>query len=1220
MTYNDSMFLPPWLTWSNDFINTENWDEYNDQLVFKHPGGHVCLPTEIAQSVKLWKRPGEIFSSDGLVVQTKGNANDIDNLLTVNESLMNVKVYRWILYHIVLYTSRFKNKWPQPWHPSNLVFSCCKTEVAWNKKSKPEYNPFGKYWLKLFYMGKFRMICVSDHLPISADGRILLPLCEDKKVLWLPLLVKGLLRIYSLTDEFDQFNTITCLTGWSCIQKNCQLISKENVWSSILSHSSYSVLDTENLDSDSKQKNKNISKHEDCFQLRTITGTQLCHYDELKSIYGANPPNSIVVGLTLTPTICKENNSKPLSGYSQPLFLNYAKMIKNKSLPTWKKYRWTKWATDNNLIKKHELNDFMRLVNVYAPCTTVLNQTSPLMKLLNKYKSNRDENQYELDFSYLKPFTSYINFTSKKYQSFRFFKPVIFQQEESPVYDIDPSTQNNCCAYLHFESPYCQSMLFTLSVCKNYTIHNGNIELDAPSNRYAIEFPYINVEQFLWYETKLPTPLSTIRSRGVSNVVINFKPGVNVLKIWGELPAKYSLTIESTADFSLLHTVQTVYEKLIDKPKSLTSLLETIKQTFSRLCSTEPNTGDRGKNLLRFYSSFMPYSVNNETELKKIERLSNISKQVQTAMVKCLGNKFSNDVQLTTELYTELQELLQNKSLGLKEISALGLKQKPTTQKSKPAQNHHKKIKNEKSIVIKKSVIKSKINHGKSSPVSAVSKVHSKPTTSKIIYAHMFEVLCYVFHSDEIDLNEYHFKNDLFNYLVNIIFDENTTKPIDTLLLFRLELNTHSTSELVPTIIKFSNKNNSNFTTSITLIDNDTQMEVTTMNIDMNMYMVRNTIKGYTLIGWSSEKIVDYKNFNYKLELFGRPYEILHSCGTQKDYSLQKYNTTICDNTYTPEYVIKHVKKRFYMPNAENLLARALLNIEKAALFTIYCHLEHLDDVMMEIRVVDLNLTDGSSTVYASSRARGKTALISAIFLDPNLNNNINMLLTNTSCIFSDSKESETKESEAENLTSIVFVIEVILIKNIDIDYINIRNDINQYDWTISCTYDKKATGITLEATDVDYNFHFISSIPHQIQPPIILQKSQNKIIPTISNSNFTNKIDKNDSLTPSLSFHEMFELMTANQDLIKEQVMDNDSNELFIEKITVLINKIKEITNQQDITMNLLSSAMENKAESRLNSVDELNKQVLNLLQLQRKSNMNVKQSRMMKKKSRIN
>jgi len=33
MTYNDSMFLPPWNAWSNDFINTENWDEYNDVCI-----------------------------------------------------------------------------------------------------------------------------------------------------------------------------------------------------------------------------------------------------------------------------------------------------------------------------------------------------------------------------------------------------------------------------------------------------------------------------------------------------------------------------------------------------------------------------------------------------------------------------------------------------------------------------------------------------------------------------------------------------------------------------------------------------------------------------------------------------------------------------------------------------------------------------------------------------------------------------------------------------------------------------------------------------------------------------------------------------------------------------------------------------------------------------------------------------------------------------------
>lgn len=69
-------------------------------------------------------------------------------------------------------------------------------------------------------------------------------------------------------------------------------------------------------------------------------------------------------------------------------------------------------------------------------------------------------------------------------------------------------------------------MLFTLSVCENYAICNGNIVTAAPSNHIAVVYPFIIVEQFLWYETKLlPPPLSTIRTRGMSNDVVKFQPG-----------------------------------------------------------------------------------------------------------------------------------------------------------------------------------------------------------------------------------------------------------------------------------------------------------------------------------------------------------------------------------------------------------------------------------------------------------------------------------------------------------------------------------------------------------------------------------------------------------------------------------------------------------------------------------------------------------------------
>jgi len=85
-------------------------------------------------------------------------------------------------------------------------------------------------------------------------------------------------------------------------------------------------------------------------------------------------------------------------------------------------------------------------------------------------------------------------------------------------------------------------------------------------------------------------------------------------------------------------------------------------------------------------------------------------------MVNLLEIKSFNDVYATTELYTELQELLQNKSLGLKQISALCLKQKIIHKPKTVNPSLYKKMKNEKSIVIKKSLIKSKIAHGKNTP------------------------------------------------------------------------------------------------------------------------------------------------------------------------------------------------------------------------------------------------------------------------------------------------------------------------------------------------------------------------------------------------------------------------------------------------------------------------------------------------------------------------
>jgi len=72
--------------------------------------------------------------------------------------------------------------------------------------------------------------------------------------------------------------------------------------------------------------------------------------------------------------------------------------------------------------------------------------------------------------------------------------------------------------------------------------------------------------------------------------------------------------------------------------------------------------------------------------------------------------------------------------------------------------------------------------------------VKDVPTTFLLRYTNFCLSHSNVLNSENINMDEYYLKNDLLNYVDSIIYDENSTKRIDRLLLFRLDLNTHSTT------------------------------------------------------------------------------------------------------------------------------------------------------------------------------------------------------------------------------------------------------------------------------------------------------------------------------------------------------------------------------------------------------------------------------------------
>jgi hypothetical protein len=73
----------------------------------------------------------------------------------------------------------------------------------------PIYNPSGRYWIKLYFMGKHRKIEIDDYMPCNRDEEFLLPRCENILEIWPALLTKALIKLYSpFVNVNEDYSTI----------------------------------------------------------------------------------------------------------------------------------------------------------------------------------------------------------------------------------------------------------------------------------------------------------------------------------------------------------------------------------------------------------------------------------------------------------------------------------------------------------------------------------------------------------------------------------------------------------------------------------------------------------------------------------------------------------------------------------------------------------------------------------------------------------------------------------------------------------------------------------------------------------------------------------------------------------------------------------------------------------------------------------------------------
>jgi len=85
---------------------------------------------------------------------------------------------------------------------------------------------------------------------------------------------------------------------------NFSHISKEDLWSSILSQSSKPVVDNEYSENKIKNQEPAENNAKECFPILTSEGAQ-CYRHKIVSNNEIDPPNSIVIAITLSSTACK---------------------------------------------------------------------------------------------------------------------------------------------------------------------------------------------------------------------------------------------------------------------------------------------------------------------------------------------------------------------------------------------------------------------------------------------------------------------------------------------------------------------------------------------------------------------------------------------------------------------------------------------------------------------------------------------------------------------------------------------------------------------------------------------------------------------------------------------------------------------------------------------------------------------------------------------------
>ncbi|KAM3955742.1 uncharacterized protein ACR2FA_010327 [Aphomia sociella] len=469
---------------------------------------------------------------------------------------------------------------PEGWRARYHIYSPG-TKPGGGTQHRPGLSKNGCYLVRLFYLGMWRCVWVSDQVPVDATDSPLLPfspLLTHTPVskpglkqapttvtspvihMWPLLLCKALLKLAApdmnsdedincLEDEqFTEFNIMHCLTG--SMNMTYHISDAESLWNLICSEVPVFSWDDDDDTLTSTIKSRSTKKP-------TAKETAVVRRGSMTSVLIEDTKNHPPYSL---PGISPGHEMDLLVTMARDLPLK--KPLPEPEVTLWKNYRWVDWARCHGLYEAYDcprtrylkvngllkLSHAPHLLDVQSTESITFafreehDRTVPIKKTakdLNRsntanstvIQQRKEEMREWIQYNTLQELVksvSVIYYPSMHQFTSAASAPPIRITKGPVNRSVDIPAPKSGPLYLQIDGPNENVLRISLNMLHPRVLFNSGVPIMD-----HIEPAYLILETFEWFvDCEVPIPKAFVQTRGYDSVEIEFQPGRHFCRLW----------------------------------------------------------------------------------------------------------------------------------------------------------------------------------------------------------------------------------------------------------------------------------------------------------------------------------------------------------------------------------------------------------------------------------------------------------------------------------------------------------------------------------------------------------------------------------------------------------------------------------------------------------------------------------------------------------------